>query len=62
MRLWHCYTSSQPHIQGYVDNFGCEREFNFSASQGFGPEFQVSIHYLDGFCDPAFFEHVWGKQ
>lgn len=51
-------------LLGHItDDFGVELAHNFAASHdnGFDGTFQVSIHYLDGFSDPDFFEHVWGR-
>lgn len=63
MRLIHMTCGSQPDISRCVDDFGVELAHNFAASHdnGFDGAFQVSIHYLDGFSDPDFFEHVWGR-
>ena len=62
MRLIHMTCGSTPDIGRYIDDFGTEVDHNFTGSGGnFGPDIQASIHYLDGFSDPDFFEHVWGR-
>lgn len=60
MILQHMYNRSQPHIDRVVDDFGREIVFRYGGSPIDGKTVQLSYYYLDGFCDPDFYNDVWG--